>query len=62
MLDTRYGPVGTRFSLILGDGLHFGLTLGTRFSILGTRIGFLKHLKNPGLMQGSRQSLSNNKL
>jgi len=29
MLGTRYGPVGTRFSLILG----------TRFSILETRIG-----------------------
>jgi len=35
MLGTRYGPVGTRFSLILG----------TRFSILVTRIGSLKHLK-----------------
>jgi len=34
MLGTRYGPVGTRFSLILG----------TRFSILGTQIGSLKRL------------------
>jgi len=38
MLGTRYGYVGTRFSLILG----------TRFEILGTRIGSLKSLKqNP---------------
>jgi len=34
MLGTRYGPVGTRISLILG----------TRFSILGTQIGSLKRL------------------
>jgi len=35
MLGTGNGPVGTRFSLILG----------TRLAILGTRIGSLKHLK-----------------
>jgi len=34
MLGTRYGPVGSRFSLILG----------TRFSIPGTQIGSLKRL------------------
>ena len=25
--------------------------VGTRFSILGTRIGYLKHLKKPGVAQ-----------
>jgi len=40
MLGTWYGPVGTRFSLILG----------IRFSILGTPFRPLKHLKNPVLI------------
>ena len=37
--------LGTRFSLILGTRWYFFLTLRTQFSILGTRIGSLKHLK-----------------
>jgi len=36
--------VGTRFSLILVTQWWFSLMLRTRFSILQTRIGFLKHL------------------
>jgi len=35
----------TRFSLILGTRWYFFLILGTRFEILGTRIGSLKRLK-----------------
>jgi len=49
MLGAWYGPVGTRFSLILG----------TRFSIIGTRIGSLKHLKKNcygGLSQARKLS------
>ena len=46
---TCRGPIslilGTRFSLILGTRWWFFLILGTRFSILGTQTGFLKHLK-----------------
>jgi len=34
-------------SLILGARWWFSLILGTRFEILGTRIGSLKHLKTP---------------
>ena len=44
MLGTQYGPVGTRFSLILRTRWQFSL-------ILGTRIGSLKRLKkNSGLI------------
>jgi len=35
----------TRFFLILGTRWSFSLILGTQFSILGTWIGSLKHLK-----------------
>jgi len=48
--DVRY-PVWTcrdPISLILGT--RFYLILGTRFSILGTQIRSLKHLKNRGYM------------
>jgi len=37
--------IGTRFSLILGTRWWFSLIVGTRVSILGTRIGSLKRLK-----------------
>ena len=43
MLGTRYEPVGTRS--------WFSLTLGTRFSVLGTRIGSLKHLKKLAIIK-----------
>ena len=43
---TRYGPVGTRFFL------WFSLILRTRFSILGTQIGSLKHLEKPCINDG----------
>jgi len=45
MLGTWYGPAENRFSLILGTRWWFSLFLGTRYLILGTRIGSLKHLK-----------------
>jgi len=50
MLGTRYRPVGTRFSLILGTG----------FSILGTRIGSLKHLKKTWLYSSTERIETNN--
>ena len=37
--------LGTRFSLILGTRWWIYLLLGTRFEIIGTRIGYLKRLK-----------------
>jgi len=37
--------LGIRFSLILGTWWWFSLILGTRFEILGTRIGSKKRLK-----------------
>jgi len=43
MLGTWYGSLGTRFLWFLGPDDNF-LILGTRFSILGTQIGSLKHL------------------
>ena len=46
--DPIFSDSGDPISLILGT--RFSLILGTRFEILGTRIGSLKHLKNPGLI------------
>jgi len=42
--DPIFLILGTRFSLIPGTRWYFSVILGTRFSILGTRIGSLKHL------------------